>query len=39
MCPPPQVLNVILKERVLQKNYFLKKQRCSALQLDWEAPG
>lgn len=26
MCPP-QVLNVILKERVLQKNYFLKKHR------------
>lgn len=24
MCPSPQVLNVILKERVLQKNYFLK---------------
>lgn len=23
MCPP-QVLNVILKEKVLQKNYFLK---------------
>lgn len=38
-CAPPQVLNVILKERVLQKKLFFKTQRCSALQLDWEAPG